>query len=157
YDLAVIPHDEGEEYVPLPDGLDRIWTGPILIRDRSEAKPREEAREILGLPAAGNVLYVTFGGGGDAEMDSALGAAVETLAGRPGVHLAVASAPLYRGRILRREGVTSVDYYPMAELYSAFDAALSATGYNTAMELLHFGVPSAFVPFPRQVDDQEAR
>src|SRR5207245_1638732 len=43
------------------------------------------------------------------------------------------------------------------ELYPAFDAAISATGYNTAMELLHFGIPTAFVPFPRQVDDQEAR
>jgi UDP-N-acetylglucosamine:LPS N-acetylglucosamine transferase len=45
----------------------------------------------------------------------------------------------------------------MAELYSAFDAAISATGYNTSMELLHHGVSAAFVPFARQVDDQEAR
>jgi len=174
YDLAIIPHHEGEEETPLPEGLERIWTGPILIRDRTEAKPRAEARQILGLPPDGPALYVTFGGGGDAAMDDAL---METLGvwehgsegvlgpnapplphfNTPSLHLAVAVAPLYRGRFLRREGVTPVSYYPMAELYPAFDAALSAAGYNTAMELLHHGVPAAFVPFPRQVDDQEAR
>ena len=53
--------------------------------------------------------------------------------------------------------VTPISYYPMAELYTAFDAAISAAGYNTAMELLNHGVPTAFVPFPRQVDDQDAR
>jgi UDP-N-acetylglucosamine--N-acetylmuramyl-(pentapeptide) pyrophosphoryl-undecaprenol N-acetylglucosamine transferase len=157
YDLAIIPHFEKEVDAPMPEGLERVWTGPILIRDRCEAKQREEARLILGLPAEEPVLYVTFGGGGDADMDAALSTAMETLAGRPDIHVAVASAPLYRGRIQRSKSLTPVDYYPMAELYPAFDAALSATGYNTAMELLHHGVPSAFVPFPRQVDDQEAR
>ena len=57
----------------------------------------------------------------------------------------------------RHARVTPVDHYPMAELYPAFDCAISAAGYNTTMELLHHGVPSAFVPFARQVDDQEAR
>src|SRR5206468_4057974 len=36
YDLAILPHDEGAEEIPLPPGLDSVWTGPILIRDREE-------------------------------------------------------------------------------------------------------------------------
>jgi UDP-N-acetylglucosamine--N-acetylmuramyl-(pentapeptide) pyrophosphoryl-undecaprenol N-acetylglucosamine transferase len=157
YDLAVIPHNEGEEEVPLPDGLDRVWAGPILIRDRAEAKSREEARQVLGLPADGKIVYVTFGGGGDAEMDAALATTLNALNGRKDLHRAVAVAPLYRGRIAGLADSTPVYYYPMAELMTAFDAAVSAAGYNTAMELLHNGVPTAFVPFPRQVDDQEKR
>lgn len=157
YDLALIPHREGEEEAPLPEGVERVWTGPIILRERAEAKAPAEARDILGLPEEGPALYVTFGGGGDADMDASLRTAVEALAGRPGLHLAVASAPLYRGRLPRHPSVTPVDYYPMAELYPAFDAAVSAAGYNTAMELLHHGVPTAFVPFARQVDDQERR
>jgi UDP-N-acetylglucosamine--N-acetylmuramyl-(pentapeptide) pyrophosphoryl-undecaprenol N-acetylglucosamine transferase len=164
YDLAVIPHREGEEEVPLPVGLDRVWVGPILIRDRTEAKTREEARRLLGLPANGAVVYVTFGGGGDAAADAARATTVDALTGsltvgdaRVPLHLAVARGPLSRGNISPSPGVTPVDYYPMAELYPAFDAALSAAGYNTTMELLHYGVPAGFVPFPRQVDDQEAR
>lgn len=156
YDLAVIPHREGEVDAPLPDGLPAVWTGPILIRDRTETLPKEVARRILGLPAEGRVLYVTFGGGGDTESGAALERSA-ALAGQAGLHLAMARPPLDRTRFARRDGLTPVDYYPMAELYPAFDAALSAAGYNSAMELLHHGVPTAFVPFPRQVDDQEER
>lgn len=141
----------------LPEGLERVWSGPIMVRERDEALLRGEARRILGLPPDGAVLYVSFGGGGDAEMDAALDASTTALEARPDLHLAVAAAPLHRGHIARSTRVTPVSYYPMAELYAAFDAALSAAGYNTAMELLHHGVPSAFVPFTRQVDDQEAR
>lgn len=157
YELAVIPHKEGEEEIILPEGLERTWVGPILIRTRDEAKPRDEARAILGLPEEGPVVFITFGGGGDADMDRALTAAVESLSNQPGLHLAVAHAPLYRGMIRRAPNVTPVNHYPLAELYPAFDAAISACGYNTASELLHHGIPTAFVPFPRQVDDQESR
>lgn len=157
YDLAIIPHEEGAEEIPLPPGLEGIWTGPILIRDRQEAKSREEAREILGLPPEGKVLYVTFGGGGERSMETALTTTLETFTEWTDLHLAVAHSPLHRKPLRRAPNVTPVAYYPMAELYAAFDAALSAAGYNSVMELLHHGVPSAFVPFTRQVDDQLAR
>ncbi len=157
YHLAIVPHYENEEDTPLPDGLPAVWTGPILIRDRSEAKSREDARRILNLPLDIPIVYITFGGGGDKEMNRALHLATDALAGLTNVHLAVACAPLYRGDMPRSANITLVDYYPMAELYAAFDAAISATGYNTTMELLHHGVPTAFIPFARQVDDQEAR
>jgi UDP-N-acetylglucosamine--N-acetylmuramyl-(pentapeptide) pyrophosphoryl-undecaprenol N-acetylglucosamine transferase len=157
YDLAIIPHEEGTEEIPLPDGLDRVWTGPILIRDRAEALPRFEARRKLGLPAEGQVVYVTFGGGGDLEMETAVDTALEALGSMSSIHVAVASAPLQRERLARRQNVTAVDHYPMAEMVAAFDAAVSAAGYNTANELLHHGVPTVFIPFPRQLDDQESR
>ena len=109
---------------------------------RSRGKGSPDSR-----PAGeGNVVYVSFGGGGDEEMDAALGTAIEALGCQGDMHLAVANAPLYRGLIPRSPNITPVDYYPMAELYPAFDAAVSAAGYNTAMELVHHGVPTAFVP-----------
>ena len=157
YHLAIVPHDKDEEDTPLPDDLPAVWTGPILIRDRSEAKTREEARRLLNLPPNLPIVYITFGGGGDKEMNRALHLATHALADVPNTHLAVACAPLYRGDMPRHPNLTLVDYYPMAELYAAFDASVSAAGYNTTMELLHHGVPTAFVPFARQVDDQEAR
>ena len=157
YNLAIVPHSPDEEDTPLPAVLPAVWTGPIIIRDRSEALRREQARRVLNLPQEGQVVYITFGGGGDAEMSRALALAVEALTGLPDVHLAVACAPLYRGELPRHTRLTPVEHYPMAEMYPAFDAAVSALGYNTTMELLHHGVPSAFVPFARQVDDQHAR
>lgn len=157
YNLALIPHHADEEDAPLPPGLPSVWTGPILIRDRTEALSRQEARRQLDLPADGRLIYVTFGGGGDVEIERAQRAAVEALLALPDVHIAVAQAPLYRGTLPRGARITPIDHYPMAEMMAAFDGAVSAVGYNTTMELLHHGVPTVFVPFARQVDDQEAR
>jgi UDP:flavonoid glycosyltransferase YjiC (YdhE family) len=156
YDLCLVPHEKGTETVPVPEGLRTVWTGPILIRTRDEARTRAEARAGLSLPEEGPVLYVSFGGGGDAEARRAYDAVMQGLEGLP-VHLALAEAPLLRSRGLAREGVTWVRHYPMAEMLPAFDGAIAAAGYNTVHELLHHGVPAAFHPFERQVDDQEAR
>jgi UDP:flavonoid glycosyltransferase YjiC (YdhE family) len=161
YDLVIVPHAAGEVDVPTPEGMHTVWTGPILIRDSAETRTRADARAALGLPGDDPVMYVTFGGGGDAAMDSALATTVDALRDAP-CHLAVACAPLYRGRVgtgppRSVSRTTIVQHYPMAEMMPAFDAAISAAGYNSTMELLHHGVPTALVPFPRQVDDQEAR
>ena len=45
----------------------------------------------------------------------------------------------------------------MAECLPAYDAAISAAGYNSVAELLHFAIPSVFVPRERGLDDQLAR
>jgi len=157
YDLAVVPHAPGTEGIPLPRSLPAVWTGDILLRTRADALPRPEARARLGLPAEGRVLYVTFGGGGADEVQEALAVAEAALAGTDWI-VAVARAPLERigGQSLPAHW-RSVWYYPMAECFAAFDAALSAAGYNSANELLHHGVPSVWVPFARGLDDQFAR
>ncbi len=56
------------------------------------------------------------------------------------------------------DGVVELDStYPMSRYLRAFDATVSAAGYNAYHELIRFGVPSLFVPMRRQTDDQEAR
>jgi UDP:flavonoid glycosyltransferase YjiC (YdhE family) len=39
----------------------------------------------------------------------------------------------------------------------AFDIAVSAAGYNSFNELMHFGVPTVFLPQEKWADDQKAR
>jgi UDP:flavonoid glycosyltransferase YjiC (YdhE family) len=48
-------------------------------------------------------------------------------------------------------------YYPLCELYNAFDYVIAGCGYNTVNELLYFNKPAVFLPFERQVDDQILR
>jgi predicted glycosyltransferase len=155
YNLVITPHAPGSEEIPVPEKVPLVWSGPILIRGREEALTRRDARERLGLPRDGKVLYVAFGGGGDEEARAAAHTAIEAAEGR-GWTIAVADAPLARTDSTHR-GIYQVNHYPMAECFSAFDAAITAAGYNTVHELLHFGVPCVLVPFARKVDDQFAR
>jgi predicted glycosyltransferase len=156
YDICIAPHEEGEEQIPIPEPVKPVWTGPILVRDATDALSRCEARTRLGLPANARIAYVTFGGGGDAEADEAAAIAIAG-AKRAGWSVAVADAPLSRSEPGHDAGVFHVAHYPMAEMLAAFDAAISAGGYNSVGELMHFGVPSILIPFERGLDDQFAR
>lgn len=157
YDLCLIPHAEGSEDVPIPDSVRSVWTGDIFLRERSQAWSREKARFYLGLPQNAKILYVAFGGGGDEEFVNALASTVAAAEGI-GWTLAVADAPLARANLPAcSDRLFRVSHYPMAECFFAFDAAVSAAGYNTVNELMHFGIPSILIPFPRGFDDQFAR
>ncbi len=162
YDLAVIPHEIGSETFPIPPTLRTVWTGPILIRARAEALPKLEARRRLGLPdkITQPLLYITVGGGGDDEMAQSESLIVRA-AKRAGWLTAAPDAPLLKSP--QPNDSTGeppdfrVSYYPMAECLPAFDAAVSAAGYNSVAELLHFHIPSLLVPRERGLDDQFAR
>jgi UDP-N-acetylglucosamine--N-acetylmuramyl-(pentapeptide) pyrophosphoryl-undecaprenol N-acetylglucosamine transferase len=158
YNLCIIPHAEGSEQVIIPDHVPTKWTGDIFIRSRETALSKPDARRVLGLPQEGKVLYVTFGGGGEDEITVATRTTLEAAEGL-GWIIALADAPLQT----RRDGhftganVFHVSHYPMSECFAAFDGAVSAAGYNTVNELMHFGVPSILIPFARGLDDQFAR
>ncbi len=47
--------------------------------------------------------------------------------------------------------------FPMSRYFNAFDFAVAASGYNAFHEQIAFGLPSLFVPMPRNTDDQAAR
>jgi UDP-N-acetylglucosamine--N-acetylmuramyl-(pentapeptide) pyrophosphoryl-undecaprenol N-acetylglucosamine transferase len=158
YDLCIIPHKEGSENLPVPGNVRQKWTGEIFIRSRDRALGKEQARAALGLPIEGKVMYVSFGGGGDEEISRALHVTLEAAKDLEWT-IAVADAPLQALKALDISGqnIVRIRHYPMAECFNAFDAAVSAGGYNTVAELIHFGIPSIIIPFPRGLDDQFAR
>jgi UDP:flavonoid glycosyltransferase YjiC (YdhE family) len=128
---------------------------PIVLLDRSELLPREDAARELGLdPAATNVL-VALGQG--AEVRDATERCLHRLAGREGVQVAALSSALARVGAVPDGVVALRATYPISRYYAAFDAAVSAAGYNAYHELIALGVPSLFVPMPRETDDQPAR
>ncbi|MBC7541352.1 MAG: UDP-glucosyltransferase [Candidatus Sericytochromatia bacterium] len=159
YDRIIIPHDPGSETIPLPPAVEpRVhWVGPIVIREPAELLDRAEARFQLGLPQDATVVYVSFGGGGERDAASRFHAVIEALGDLPGLVLAVAAGPLFRGRLPDHPAVRRLDRYPMVAYMRAFDVAISAAGYNSAHELTLAGVPTVFVALNRGLDDQGDR
>lgn len=128
---------------------------PIVFCDDSELHSREDAERELGIePGEVNVL-VQLGQG--TEVRAASERCLRHLAGREGVRVAALRSALERmGDV--PEGVVGLDStYPMSRYLRAFDASVSAAGYNAYHELIRFGVPSLYIPMTRQTDDQPAR
>jgi hypothetical protein len=95
--------------------------------------------------------------GQGAEVGRAQDRCLRALAGREGVQVAVMRSAI-AGLIDVPEGIVQLRAtYPISRYYAAFDAAVSAAGYNAFHELIRFGVPSVFVPMRRETDDQAAR
>jgi predicted glycosyltransferase len=158
YDLIVIPEREADAGLQIPERLqERVrYLGPIMVREREEALPREEARARLGVADGQKIVYLSCGGGGDNAAESMLHSWLDWLSASDYL-LVVGAGPLYRGRIRHRRNLIWTDYVPICEYMTAFDAAVCTTGYMSFNELMYFGVPTAFVPVARDADDQLAR
>ena len=79
------------------------------------------------------------------------------LAREPGLQIAALQSSIGSGLEVP-DGVVRLDAtFPMSRYFHAFDLAVAASGYNAFHELIAFGVPTLFVPMPRNTDDQAAR
>ncbi|MES2463455.1 MAG: UDP-glucosyltransferase [Armatimonadota bacterium] len=160
YHLILKPTEQGENDSPVPDDLeDRVaTTGEILIRSASEILSREEARDLLGIPGtATGAIYVSVGGGGDTEAETMFATVLETARRMPEMYFVIGAGSLYRGREYHAPNVSWTRRSVMMECFRAFDAALTAGGYNTVNELMHCGIPCVFLSQARTHDDQERR
>ena len=155
YDRVVIPTDLNSPPDALP--VDPVRVGPILLDERFEMHDRAEARRRLGVEGEAFCVLVSGGGGGDAGVP-ALFEAMEAVANAdPSLHLVYAAGPL--SRLPPRRGARRTWWTDpgLGQVLSGVDAAVSAAGFNSVHELLHAGVPTAFLPQRKIADDQEAR
>lgn len=159
YHLLLAPYEQSEVELPSPMRLPVEWTGYLLLRSRNEALPRPEARRRLGLPQDAFIVYVGFGGGGDTRYGDFLGWALRLAKRHPAWLFAVLVPPLAREPMpeFAAENIVTFSYFPLAEVFSAFDGAISALGVGTTAELLYFGVPTIFMPRPGLSDDHTGR
>ncbi len=159
YDLILVPDGEEEAASIFPPAVENAlrFTGPIMVRERVELRPREEARKELGVKASDLCVYASAGGGGDASAEEQLLKAVKVLSTETAVHTVVGAGPLYRGREIHGPRVTWLSHGSLMEWMPAFDIAFTAAGYNSFFELMHAGVPSVFLPQEKIADEQDRR
>ena len=128
---------------------------PIVFLDDAELLSRAEAERELGLEPSKPTILVQLGQG--PEVADATARCLRALAAADGVQVAAASSAI-AGLLDVPEGIVHLrSTYPMSRYYAAFDAAVSAVGYNAFHEMVRFGVPALFVPMRRETDDQAAR
>ncbi len=128
------------------DGPRVFETAPVLYVRPDEVLDRHAARAALSLPADARALLVL--GSGDASHQSRTLSNIDALAERlPEWQVRYASLDLEPRRRL----------FPAGRLLRAFDAVLSAAGYQSYYELAQCGVPALLTPIPKRVDDQARR
>ncbi len=157
YDLLIVPHEKQQFGIAIPPRVKSIFAGKIIIRSKKDLLPVDRVIEEHGLPADKKRVLITLGGGGQERLEEIIANILDILKDYPGLHPVVAHGNLLRR--LHTGGTCTVikQYFPLCRLYNAFDYVIAGCGYNTVNELLYFNKPALFLPFERQVDDQEKR
>ena len=157
YDQILIPHADSPSSTPAGIAAEKVtFTGPILLRSK-EDRPAQLPDALEGVPRP--LVGVAFGGGGDRDFLALVDWIDRAAPRHPDLHFAVSIPPLLRENVppFAGENITRFEHCPLADLWQNFDLVISAAGYNSTNELLHFGVPTIFVPLERPLDDQHAR
>ena len=160
-DHIVEPGDMARAYDfgPTASRKDGTLTSPVSLFREEEALSREEARKVLGLDLDKPAVLVQLGTG-DSDINEKLTAALTGLLGWKDLQVILTKQPFDKdGKSLAPEGldIRVVRHFPLARVLHAFDAGVSATGYNGFHENLPACLPTVFVSNIRGTDDQEAR
>ncbi|GAB3246108.1 glycosyltransferase [Kineosporia babensis] len=130
--------------------------GPITLVGQVPQLDREQAGAELGLDPDKPRLLLTLGSSKRSDLYAAYQRTVEQFSAA-GWQVVVTSSPL-RGRAAAANGLKQISVFPLVRYMKAFDAAVSASGYNAVHELLYSAVPTLLVPNADAVtDDQRTR
>lgn len=143
-------------------GLDgTVKLPPISLTEHVDPLSREDAAAALGLDPGKPTALVTLSSGVLNDVATPGMAALNALLEHPGWQVAVTRSALTQGGVPISDSTRCVELsgvYPLVRYLAAFDAAVSAGGYNSVHELLYAQLPTVFVPNRFSgTDDQVAR
>ena len=158
FDELLFPGEREVAIPPALAGLPHHLFDPIIYLDRDELLPRAQARRQWRIPADRKAVYIQLGAGNINDNRAWLDGALGVLARRSDVDVILAESPIAKEGYDQLLGRHVLRQYPNSLYFNAFDLAITAVGYNTFHELLHFGVPAVLIPNQETVtDDQVAR
>jgi hypothetical protein len=163
FDAIIEPGDLGAsaDQGPTVGRSDAVSIPPVSMLEVVPRLSRREAAAALGLDPDRPTMLVTLGTGrlGDASAPGRV--ALETLLTESHWQVAVTTAAIAMSgipipdpsRVVEIRGV-----YPLVRYLEAFDAVVSASGYNAVHEFVSAGLPTLLVPNrATRTDDQIAR
>jgi hypothetical protein len=130
--------------------------GPVTLVGHVPALSRDPARAELGLDLDRPTVMVSLGSNRRTELYAAYQRTVERFSAA-GWQVVVTSSPI-RDQGTPAGDAKVISVFPLVRYLNAFDAAVSASGYNAVHELLYSALPTLLVPNSDAVtDDQRTR
>jgi hypothetical protein len=163
FDLIVEPGDLASEgdLGPTAGRDDAVRVPPIGLLEVVDRLPLDRAAEALGLHPGRPTLLLVLGSGRLGEVAEPGKIVVEETLKTTGWQICILTSAIARLHVPAREAdrirpVSGV--FPLARYLAAFDAAVSAAGYNAVHELIPAGIPTLLLPnLQTRTDDQETR
>lgn len=161
FDMVLEPGELAAAWDRGPTARSRERTrlvAPLRLLDEREALPRALAREALELPGDATIVLLQLGSGNNFDFRSVAQRCAGLLAERPNTVVVAVDSPIADFPLALPRTVLRRRAFPLARYLPAFDAAVSAVGYNAFHELLLGGVPSLLIPNENpMMDDQLLR
>ena len=163
FDMIIEPGDlasEGDRGATAGRG-DAERVPPVSLTEVVERLSRAEAASRLGIDPDRPTVLLTLGAGRLGDVVGPGRVVLETLLEANEYQICVATSAIARSsvqigddpRIIEIRGV-----FPLARYLDAFDAVVSAAGYNAVHEYIPAGLPTLLVPnVATRTDDQERR
>lgn len=160
FDAVIAPGDFGSSHDVGPTSTaPALRTAPISLQHVLTPLSKTEAKRALGLDPDRQALLLAPGSGALGSVED-VAAEVRKVVGElaPDWQVAVTKQSIARHTI-GGDGVLLLNnIYPLVRYLHAFDAAVSAAGYNSVHELLASQVPTLFIPSVNHAtDDQRSR
>ena len=129
---------------------------PVTLVGHVPMLDRDKARAELGLDPNLPTVMVSLGSNRRTDLYAAYQRTVERFTAA-GWQVAVTSSPI-RDQGTPAGGPKVISVFPLVRYLNAFDAAVSASGYNAVHELLYSALPTLLVPNSDAItDDQRTR
>ncbi len=142
-------------------GAEALRVPPISLLEVMDQLDRETAARELGIDPNRPTLLLTLGSGRLGDVAGPGSTALDVVLGNTDWQVAVTNSPVAvnlvplvdDSRVIEIKGV-----YPLLRYFKAFDATVSAAGYNSVHELVPAGVPTLLIPnTSSKTDNQEGR
>jgi UDP:flavonoid glycosyltransferase YjiC (YdhE family) len=140
---------------------DAVRVPPVSLVEVVERLERTEAAGRLGLDPNRPTVLMTLGTGRLGDVSTPGRIILDALLDEPEWQVGVVTSSIANATIpvsRERDVVEIKGVFPLVRYLNAFDAAISAAGYNAVHELIPAGLPTLLVPnTATRTDDQEAR
>ncbi len=155
FDRIIVPGELSSQEAP----SEKHWTvNPIVYLDKEDLWTREEVRTFLKVPEDKMIAYIQLGAGNINDIHSDIHRIICEIRKHRNVIMVLGESIIGDELKVFEKDVIVIKDYPNEKYFNGFDFAVSACGYNSFYELVHFGVPTVFVPnLEAKTDDQYAR